>query len=102
MSGVHGRKNQAKPLILLGAPYRNRTRVPAVKGKARHVVLTDEGAEFFSSVVGEDHLTGIERILERVDSDELREAAQEALSEFWDAVQAQRLSQVPEEAIARW
>jgi hypothetical protein len=33
MSGVHGRKNQAKPLILLGAPYGNRTSVPAVKGR---------------------------------------------------------------------
>jgi hypothetical protein len=42
--------------------------------------------------MSEDHLTGIERILERIDSDQIREAAQKALSDSWDAVQAQRLS----------
>jgi hypothetical protein len=42
--------------------------------------------------MSEDHLIGIERILERIDSDEIREAALEALSESWDAVQAQRQS----------
>src|SRR5262245_35911185 len=38
------------------------------------------------------HLIGVERVLERIDSDELREAALEALSESWNAIQTQRLS----------
>src|SRR5262245_10173630 len=40
--------------------------------------------------MSQDHLTGVERILDRIECDELREAALEALSESWSAIQAQR------------
>jgi hypothetical protein len=36
------------------------------------------------------HLTGIERILERLASDEIRMAAQEALRESWESIEAEK------------
>ena len=42
--------------------------------------------------MSESHLTGIERVLERIPSDPLREAAQEALQESWDSIEAQKVA----------
>ena len=55
------------------------------------VVLIDRWF-YHNPPMSESHLIGVERQLERIESDELREAALAALSELWDAVQAQRLS----------
>jgi|SRR5690349_19308745 hypothetical protein len=41
--------------------------------------------------MNDDHLLGIERQLDRIESDVIREAAHEALSEAVDAIQASRL-----------
>ncbi len=43
-----------------------------------------------NSPMSESHLLGVERILERIPSQFIREAAQEALKESWESVQAQK------------
>lgn len=40
--------------------------------------------------MSESHLLGVERILERIHSQSIREAAQEALQDSWNSVQAQK------------
>ena len=42
--------------------------------------------------MSESHLTGIERVLERISSNSLREAAQEALQKSWQSIEAEKVA----------